>query len=124
MLYGRLPILSGEGDANWPVLCVNPPVSSERRNRHSSRDRAHTDWSKLTIAPVISPASSETRKLTARAASSDRRAGQREVGSPPFHPVRVAALRGLETLSLSEANPADIELIDANAVAHHRESGV
>src|SRR2546430_8273333 len=30
----------------------------------------HTDWSKLTIAPVISPASSETRKLTARAASS------------------------------------------------------
>src|SRR5437868_14139854 len=30
----------------------------------------HTDWSKLTIAPVMSPASSETRKFTARAASS------------------------------------------------------
>ena len=30
----------------------------------------HTDWSKLTIAPVIRPASSETRKFTARAASS------------------------------------------------------
>src|SRR5437868_1190175 len=31
---------------------------------------SHTDRSKLTIAPVISPASSETRKFTARAASS------------------------------------------------------
>ena len=29
-----------------------------------------TDWSKLTMEPVISPASSETRKFTARAASS------------------------------------------------------
>src|SRR5207248_2997751 len=41
-----------------------------------------------------------------------------------FHPVRVATLGGLKLPFVVRSHPADVELIDTDTVAHHRESSV